>query len=114
MQVTMVWLGVPILLYKDSNIQITALYNVCPRPVKRALDLLRYGIYLCCAGFMAYGYVLYVENLGIMKSSVLRMPNYVFFGSMAFGISMTVLVMLMKARKLLKMEKTPETAPGEV
>lgn len=114
MQVTMVWLGVPILLYKDSNIKITALYNICPNVIKRVLDFLRYVVYLCCAGFMAYGYVLYVTNLGIMKSSVLRMPNFIFFGAMALGISMTVLVMIMKAKRLLHLEKAPETTVGEV
>ena len=66
MQVTMVWLGVPILLYQDSNLKITALYRVLPAFFKRILDFLRYGVYLCCAGFMAYGYVLYVKNLGMM------------------------------------------------
>lgn len=112
MQVTMVWLGVPILLYKDSNIRITALYGVLPAAIKRVLDILRYGVCLSCAGFMAYGYVLYVNNLGMMKSSVMRLPNYLFFGAMALGIAMTLLVVVLKAKKLLRLDGAPQENPA--
>ena len=70
MQVTLVWLGMPILLYSDKLLSVTALYNTFPTIIKRVLDVLRYLILLCCTGFMTYGYVLYVKNLGIMKSPV--------------------------------------------
>lgn len=103
MQITMVWLGMPILLMKDSNIQITMIYDKSPAKIKRLLDFLKYLILVCCAGFLAWGYVLYVQNLGIMKSAVLRLPNYIFYGSMILGITMMVAVLLFKAKVLLKL-----------
>ena len=108
MQVTLVWLGMPILLYGDKLLSVTALYNIFPTIIKRVLDVLRYLILLCCTGFMTYGYVLYVKNLGIMKSPVVGFPNWVFYGSMFFGLVMTILVLILNAKKLLRLEAPAE------
>lgn len=102
MQITMVWLGMPILLMKDSNIQITLIYDKSPATVKRALDFLKYVVYVCCAIFLTWGYILYVQNLGSMKSAVLRLPNNIFYGSILFGIIMMIAVLVFKAKVLLR------------
>ena len=106
LQVTMVWLGVPILLYRKTNIRISALYNVCPLILKKLLNIVYYLIYIACFLFMSLGYHNYVKSLGIMQSPVVRIPNYIFFGSFFFGITMSILVLIIRARDIISVPQS--------
>lgn len=105
MQITLVWLGMPILLMKESNVQITVLYDKLPSALKRVIDILKYLIYVCCSAFLTIGYVLYVKNLGAVKSAVLRIPNVIFFIALIFGILMADAVLIFKFKQLIKIDR---------
>ncbi len=109
-QVTMVWLGVPILMYRDENIRITALYNKFPRALKQVAHIIYYLIYVACFAMLCVAYYSYIDSLGAMKSTILRIPNSVFFGSIGLGIFMSVGVILYRTKSLLTVG---DDHPGE-
>lgn len=113
LQVTMVWLGVPALLYKSENITITILYNVTPKLIKRILDVLKYIVIVSSVVMMTYGYVLYIKELALTKSPALRIPNYLFFWAFPFGIFMIILVLIFKTKMILGIENPPGTPDHE-
>ncbi len=59
---------------------------------------------------MSFGYVKYVQTLGMMKSPILGFPNYLFFGSFAFGLFMSILVLAFKSKQFLGL--TPKSLPA--
>jgi TRAP-type C4-dicarboxylate transport system permease small subunit len=97
-QVTMVWLGVPCLLYKKQHIRITALYDKFPETVRHMLDIFFYVIMFICVLMISVGYYHYFLALGKMVSPILSIPNMVFFSSIAIGIFFSLLVLIFKWR----------------
>ena len=115
LQVTMVWLGIPALLYRGENIKITILYNVLPKFMKRALDVMKYIVIVSSIAMITYGYVLYIKTLALTKSPALRCPNWLFFWAFPFGIIMIIFVLIFRTKMILGLEKpsTPkEQATG--
>lgn len=113
-QISMVWLGVPILLYHNDNIRITALYTKFPISVQKALNVLYYIIYVICFIMMCTGYYYYLTSIGSMTSVVMRIPNYIYFGSFAFGIAISVLVLIFKAKSIILMQRYDSEVAGNM
>ena len=113
LQVTMVWLGIPVLLYKSENITITILYNATPKIIRRTLDVLKYLVIVSSVAMMTYGYVAYIRELALIKSPALRIPNYLFFGAFPFGIFMIILVLIFKTKMILGIENPPKASGPE-
>jgi TRAP-type C4-dicarboxylate transport system permease small subunit len=109
-QVTMVWLGVPCLLYKKEHISITAIYDLLPQTIKKILDVLFYLIIFACVVMLSVGYYHYFMALGKMKSPILSIPNSVFFGSIAIGILFSFLVLVFKWRDQMGITSNREVA----
>lgn len=99
-QITMVWFGVPVLLYNDNHIKITALYDKFPCALKKAFDILSFVVVVACFIFLSIGYYQYIVNIGATKSPVLRIPNYVYYFSSFFGIFTSVVVLVYKVCKI--------------
>jgi TRAP-type C4-dicarboxylate transport system permease small subunit len=102
LQVTMIWLGLPSLLYHEEDIKITVLYDIAPPIIKKGLKILSYFVILSSVIMISGGYVLYMDKLAFTKSAAMRMPNYIFFGSFPFGIIMIILVLIFKTKSMLK------------
>ncbi len=113
-QVTMVWLGVPILLYHNDNIRITALYAKLPEKAQKVLNVMYYLIYIICFVMICYGYYEYIQALGTVASAVLRIPNYIFYGSFIFGIVISVLVLIFKAKSIITMQRYDDDVAGNM
>lgn len=113
LQVSMVWLGIPALLYRNENIAITILYNVLPGYVKRLINVITYGVIVTSVYFMTYGYVLYIKKLALTKSPALRIPNYLFFWAFPIGIVMIILVLIFKTKMILGLESPNTSAKNE-
>ncbi len=113
-QITMVWLGVPILLYRNDNIRITAIYTKLPEFFQKFLNVLYYIIYIVCFAMICYGYYEYIKSLATVSSAVLHIPNYVFYGSFVFGISISVLVLIFKAKSIITMQRYDQDVAGNM
>lgn len=106
LQVTMVWLGLPALLYRGENIRISIVYNVVPDVAKTILDIVKYIVVVGSVAMMTYGYVLYIDTLAFTKSPALRMPNYLFYGAFPFGILMIILVLIFRTPAMLNLKRS--------
>jgi len=113
LQVTMIWLGLPSLLYHGEDIKISILYDLAPKYIKMGLKVLSYLVILSSVIMISAGYVLYMEKLAFTKSAAMRMPNYIFFGSFPFGIIMIILVLIYKTKSMLDMDSCSKQITGE-
>jgi len=112
LQVTMIWLGLPSLLYRGEDIKISILYDLAPPTIKKGLKILSYLIILSSVVMISIAYVMYMDKLAFTKSAAMRMPNYIFFGSFPFGIIMIILVLIFKTKSMLKMNTSSEQVTG--
>ncbi|MBE0601164.1 MAG: TRAP transporter small permease [Firmicutes bacterium] len=102
LQVTMLWFGVATLLHRDEDIKITVIYDKMPPIIKKVLDWFSFLIITACAGMLTYGYILYLNKLAFSKSPVMRLPNYIYFGSLSIGIVLICLVLIFKVVKKIR------------
>ncbi len=112
LQVTMIWLGLPSLLYKGEDIKISIIYDLAPPIIKKGLKILSYLVILSSVVMISIAYVMYMDKLAFTKSAAMRMPNYIFFGSFPFGIIMIILVLIFKTKSMLKMNTSSEQITG--
>ncbi|MDC7244996.1 MAG: TRAP transporter small permease [Sphaerochaetaceae bacterium] len=113
LQVTMIWLGLPSLLYHGEDIKITVLYDIAPPMIKKGLKILSYLVILSSVIMISAGYVMYMDKLAFTKSAAMRMPNYLFFGAFPFGIIMIILVLIFKTKSMLQMDSSADLNTGD-
>jgi len=93
-QVTLVFLGMPVLLYKKSNISVSLLLDKLPPKGKQLLNIIGYLVAVFSVDVMAYGFYLYITKAGSFTTATLQMPNYLFFFSAGIGIALSIVALL--------------------
>lgn len=105
-QVTLVYLGIPILLENGENISITFLVEMMPKKMQTVLTVFHWIIYAFCTIILTISFILFMQGFWDIKSATLRMPNIMFFFSLFVGLIFNLLVIVNRVATTLKKERS--------
>ncbi|MFI3257188.1 MAG: TRAP transporter small permease subunit [Spirochaetales bacterium] len=95
-QVTLVYLGVPILLRRNENVQILVIYDALPPKVQKILAMIQFIICFITVALLMISNYFFLSSFYNVKTATLGIPNIVFFFSTAVGLIISFLVLVEK------------------
>ena len=87
--IVLLFIGMPVNIHHDRNLKVTALFEVCPKPVQKALKLLHFVIIFAVLIMMAIGFKEYMGKLGYVKLAASKFPNWLYYGAIGIGIGLS-------------------------
>lgn len=93
-QVSLVFIGAPVLVHNRSNVAISALTDAVSPRRRKQLYLVTMLSIAFCSVLMVVSYILYVRRFGWVLTPTLKMPAKFFFISVAIGYALNGLVLV--------------------
>lgn len=93
-QVSLVFIGVPVLVHNRSNVAISALTDAVSPRRRKQLYFVTMLIIAFCSVLMVVSYILYVRRFGWVLTPTLKMPARLFFVSVVIGYALNGLVLV--------------------
>lgn len=92
--IVLLFLGMPVNIHHNSNLKVTALYDICPHKVKNILNIIHSAVITVVLVMMAVGFVAYMERLGHVFMSASKFPNWLYYGAIGVGVVLSFLELL--------------------
>lgn len=92
--IVLLFIGMPVNLHHNTNLKVTALYDIMSEPIQKILNLLHFAIIVFVLILMAIGFKDYMSKLGNVVLAALKFPNWLYYGSIGIGIGLSLLEML--------------------
>ncbi|MDC7286947.1 TRAP transporter small permease [Blautia schinkii] len=99
--IVLLFIGMPVNLHHNTNLKVTALYDVFPSSVQKALNVLHFLIILFVLILMAVGFKEYMSKLGHVVMAASKFPNWLYYGAIGIGIVLSLVEMLTEVLDLL-------------
>ncbi len=112
--IVLLFIGMPVNLHHNTNLKVTALYDVMPRAVQKVFSVLHFLIILFVLILMAIGFRGYMSKLGQVVLAASKFPNWLYYGAIGIGIFLSLVEMLTEVLDLLvkKEKKLKEQQKG--
>lgn len=110
--IILVFTAMPENLYRKTNISVSIVYDVSPKPVRKALGLIHYLVEVAALVMMAIGFRIWITRVGhgIMVAS--GMSNIAYYGVLGVGVGLSLLEMFVEIIDLF-VKKDPAAIPEE-
>lgn len=110
--IILVFTAMPENLYRKTNISVSIVYDVSPKPVRKALGLIHYLVEVAALVMMAVGFRIWITRVGhgIMVAS--GMSNIAYYGVLGVGVGLSLLEMFVEIIDLF-VKKDPAAIPEE-
>lgn len=110
--IILVFTAMPENLYRKTNISVSIVYDVSPKPVRKALGLIHYLVEVAALVMMAVGFRIWITRVGhgIMVAS--GMSNIAYYGVLGVGVGLSLLEMFVEIIDLFA-KKDPAAIPEE-
>ncbi len=92
-QVSLVFMGVPVLVHKKGDIAITVLTDAVAPRYRRWFELGSMMVIAFCSVLVFAGYFLYIHRFGSVLTPTLKMPASLFFGAVPIGFALNSVVL---------------------
>lgn len=92
--IVLLFIGMPVNLHHNTNLKVTALYDIMPKGIQKFFDVLHFGIILFVLILMAIGFHDYMGKVGSVVLAASKFPNWLYYGSIGIGIGLSLLEML--------------------
>lgn len=107
--IILVFTAMPENLYRKTNISVSVVYDVSPKPIRKIFGLIHYLVEVTCLVMMAIGFRIWITSVGsgIMVAS--GMSNILYYGVLGIGIIVSLLEMFCEIIDLfVKQPDTPQ------
>lgn len=92
--IVLLFIGMPVNLHHNTNLKVTALYDVMPEKIQKCLNVLHFVIILFVLILMAIGFRDYMGKLGKVVLAASKFPNWLYYGSIGIGIVLSLVEMI--------------------
>lgn len=99
--IVLLFIGMPVNLHHNTNLKVTALYDVMPASIQKIFSVLHFLIILFVLILMAIGFKEYMGKLGKVVMAASKFPNWLYYGSIGIGIALSLVEMLTEVLDLL-------------
>jgi len=89
---TFVWIGLSISIKENSQVGLTIFTDFLPKKAREqfsVIQMLLFGIYLICVGFLAFKYLIYVYCCNI-NTPAMRAPMYIIRSPLVIGCALSL------------------------
>ncbi len=92
--IVLLFIGMPINLHHNTNLRVTALYDVMSEKIQKILNVFYFVVILFVLILMAIGFYEYMSKLGQVVLAASKFPNWLYYGSIGIGIILSLAEML--------------------
>ena len=92
--IILVFTAMPANLHNKSNIGVTFVYDIVPKPVKKVFRVIHYLVEFACLIMMASGYKIWITKVGRGTMVASGFKNTLYYGIIGVGVAISILEMV--------------------